>query len=84
MSQYLWGQPLAFLLFIPWLILVGFLFFKKKSNQAFLRMSTVKRFQTKIASPRIKLYKLNQILFVRSLVVFFLAFGRPQQADLKL
>lgn len=84
MSQYLWGQPLAFLLFIPWLILVGFLFFKKKSNQAFLRMSTVKRFQTKIASPRIKLYKLNQILLVSSLVFFILALARPQRADSQL
>lgn len=81
MSQYLWGQPLAFLLIGPWLFLVYFIIFKKNKKKASLKMSSVDVFKKWKNKGRILLYKINLFFLMLSLLFFILALARPQKAD---
>ncbi len=81
MSHYLWGQPLAFLLLIPWLILCYYLLFKKNKFSASLKISSVKNFQKWQNRGRIVFLKMNQALLLISLLFFISALARPQRAD---
>lgn len=85
MSYYLWGQPLAFLLLIPWLILCYYLLVKKKQTGLFarasLKISSIQNFQKWSHRGRIFFLKMNQALLLLSLLCFILALARPQRAD---
>ncbi len=81
MSQYLWGQKLAFLLFIPWLYLVYLTFLKKTKIKSSLRISSVNAFKKWHQRGRIVFFKINQALLLISLAFFILALARPQRAD---
>lgn len=80
MSQYLWGQPLSFLLLIPWLVLVYWILFRNKSA-ASLKISSITNFLKWKNRGRILFLKLNQVLLLLSLVLFITALARPQRAD---
>ena len=80
MSQYLWGQPLAFLLLLPWLLLVYWFFFRNKSA-ASLKISSVANFIKWKHRGRIVFLKLNQLLLLVALLFFITALARPQRAD---
>lgn len=84
MSQYLWGQPAAFLLIIPWLILFYFLLLRKKRSVASLKISSVDNFKRWHARGRVLFVKLNQLVLLVSLLVFIMALARPQRADSKV
>lgn len=81
MSQYLWGQPLAFLLIGPWLYLVYWTIFRKNNKKASLKMSSIEIFKKWNNKGRIYLYKLNQMALMLSLLLFIIALARPQKAD---
>lgn len=81
MSHFLWGQPLAFILLIPWLVLCYYLLFKKNKSVASLRISSVKNFQKWKNRGRIVFLKLNQVALLISLLFFITALARPQRAD---
>ena len=81
MSQYLWGQPLAFLLLFPLLALSYYILFYKNKSSASLRISSTKNFQKWNNRGRIIFLKLNQVLLLLSLLFFILALARPQRAD---
>lgn len=80
MSHYLWGQPLAFLLLVPWLVLAYWLLFRNKSA-ASLKISSVVNFLKWKNRGRIIFLKLNQVLLLFSLLLFITALARPQRAD---
>lgn len=80
MSQYLWGQPQAFLLIIPWLVLVYWLLLRNKSA-ASLKISSVTNFLKWKNRGRILFLKLNQVLLLVSLLSIITALARPQRAD---
>lgn len=80
MSQYLWGQPWAFLLLFPWAFLVYFIFFHNRAKAAF-KMGAVARFSSWKNRGRILFFKLNQGLLVLSVLFLILALARPQRAD---
>lgn len=81
MSHYLWGQPLAFLLVIPWLVLCYYILFKKNKPTASLKISSIKNFQKWRNRGRIIFLKLNQVVLLISILFFIAALGRPQRAD---
>ncbi len=80
MSQYLWGQPLAFLLVLPWLVLVYWFFFRNKSA-ATLKISSVGNFLKWKNRGRIFLLQVNRMVLLLSLLLFIAALARPQRAD---
>ena len=81
MSQYLWGQPLAFLLIFGWLYLVYLLLFKRGRQKAALKMSSVINFLSWKNKGRVIFLKLNTTLLLFSVLFFILALARPQRAD---
>lgn len=81
MSQYLWGQPFAFLFLIPWLAICYYLLFKKNKVVASLRISSVKNFHKWQNRGRVIFLKLNQVILLLSLLFFIMALARPQRAD---
>lgn len=80
MSQYLWGQPLAFVLLVPWLVLGYFLFFRQQNRAAF-RMSTIVNFRDWTGRGKVAWYKFNRMMLFLSVLFFILALARPQRAD---
>lgn len=80
MTHYLWGQPLAFFMLIPWLVLVYWLLFRNKSA-ASLKISSVANFLKWKNRGRIIFLKMNQVLLLVSLLLFITALARPQRAD---
>lgn len=80
MSNYLWGQPWAFILVLPWLVAVYILFLKKNKN-ASLRVSTTVNFARWAGRGRVWLNKVNLALLLLSILCFILALARPQRAD---
>lgn len=80
MSQYLWGQPLAFILVVPWLVLVYWLLLRNKST-ASLKISSVTNFLKWKNRGRIIFLKLNQVLLLGAVLLFITALARPQRAD---
>ncbi len=81
MSNYLWGQPLAFLLIFPWLYLAYFILFKKNRKKASLKISSIQNFKKWNGRGRFAFYKINQILLLLSILFFIIALARPQRAD---
>lgn len=81
MSHYLWGQPLAFLLLIPWLVLCYYLLLKKNRPVASLKISSIQNFKKWRGRGRLIFLKLNQITLLVSLLFFILGLARPQKAD---
>lgn len=81
MSGYLWGQPLAFLLLIPWLALVYFLLIKKDQSRAALKIGSIANFKAWQNRGRVVFYKFNKGLLLLSLLCFIVALARPQRAD---
>jgi len=81
MSHYLWGQPIAFLLLIPWLVLCYYLMFKKNKPVASLKISSIKNFKKWEGRGRLVFLKMNQIAQLISILCFILALARPQRAD---
>ncbi len=81
MNQYLWGQPLAFVLLIPWAGLCYYLLFNNAKPAASLKISSVKNFINWKNRGKIIFYKLNQALLLFSLLLFIFALARPQRAD---
>lgn len=81
MSQYLWGQPLAFFMFVPWVALAYYLFLMKNKNVASLKISSIKTFQSWNNRGRLIFLKLNNLLLLLALIFFILALARPQRAD---
>ncbi len=84
MSQYLWGQPTAFLLIIPWLVLIYFVMFRKKSSRSALKMSHIGTFKKWEGRGRLVFHKLNQVVLFTSLLFLIFALARPQRADSKV
>lgn len=81
MSQYLWGQPLCFLLLIPWFGLVFYFYFLKSKKRASLKMSSTKNFEVWKGRGRVLFFKMNEALLLLSLLFLILAAARPQRAD---
>ncbi|MBC7741601.1 MAG: VWA domain-containing protein [Bdellovibrionaceae bacterium] len=84
MSNYLWGQPVAFLLLIPWFGLIYLTMLRKRTSRASLKMSHIGAFKKWLGRGRIPLYKLNQALLMFSLLLLIVALARPQRADAKV
>lgn len=80
MSGYLWGQPLAFVLLIPWLVLAWYFFFYN-SRKASLKISSVQNFSAWTNRGRVIFLKLNQAVLLLSILCLILALARPQKAD---
>ncbi|MFZ3230741.1 MAG: VWA domain-containing protein [Pseudobdellovibrio sp.] len=83
-SQYLWGQPWCFLLFIPWCAIVYFIFWKQPKNKSSLAISSVQEFKKWRGRGRVVFVQLNRILLLVSLAFFIFALARPQKADSKV
>lgn len=81
MSQYLWGQPLAFVLIIPWLALAYYLLFYNKKTKSSLKMSSIRNFTKWANRGRVIFIKLNTLFLLASVLLFILALARPQRAD---
>lgn len=81
MSNYLWGQPLAFLFLIPWVLLVYFLMISKKQVRGAMKIGSLANFKSWQNRGRVIFYKLNQVLLLSALLCFILALARPQRAD---
>ena len=81
MGHYLFKQPEAFALFIPWLYLVYFLMFKKKKNKAAFKASSIKNFKRWENRGRVIFLKLNEIVLLISNLFFITALARPQLAE---
>ncbi|AGH95102.1 vWA domain-containing protein [Pseudobdellovibrio exovorus] len=81
MSQYLWGQPLAFLLLLPWGVLVYLLLIRKKQVRGALKIGSLANFKPWQNRGRVVFYKLNQVILLISLLCFIFALARPQRAD---
>ena len=81
MSQYVWGQPLAFFLLVPWIAAVYYIFFKKNKNVASLKISSTKNFVEWRNRGRFVFLKLNNILILIAILFFILALARPQKSD---
>ncbi len=84
MSQYLWGQPIAFFLLIPWVIVAYLFLFRKRSSRAALKISHISGFKKWSGRGRLVFQKLNQILLLVSILFFIFALARPQRADSKV
>ncbi len=84
MSQYLWGQPLFFLLILPWLYLVYVVLFKKNRQAASLKISSVQNFRPWRNRGKSLFLKLNQALLLLSILFFIMALARLQKADSKV
>ncbi|MBC7420384.1 MAG: VWA domain-containing protein [Bdellovibrio sp.] len=84
MSQYLWGQPVAFLLIIPWLVVAYFFLFRKKNHRAALKISHIAGFKKWSGRGRLIFQKANQLLLLISVLFFIFALARPQRADSKV
>lgn len=80
MNQYLWGQPWAFFLLVPWLM-VAYWMFRKNPKVASLKISSVENFGRWKNRGRIIFLKINQVVLLLSLLFFILALARPQRAD---
>lgn len=83
MSQYLWGQPWAFFLILPWLFLIYFILFRQRAGGAF-QVGAFKNFKNWKGRGRVALLKINQAAALLSLLFFILALARPQKADSKI
>lgn len=81
MSQYLWAQPWAFILFMPLAYLFYLSFFSGKKKAASFRISSVQKFRPWAGRGRAVFYKINQLLLLLSVGFFILALARPQRAD---
>ena len=81
MNNFLWGQPLALLLILPWLGIAYHMLFRKNKPKATLKMSAVKNFIAWSGRGRVGFLKLNQVVLLFSLLLFILALARPQRAD---
>jgi Ca-activated chloride channel family protein len=81
MSHYLWGQPLAFLLLIPWLAVCYYVLFYKNKRLASLKISTVSNFVNWKNRGKVVYHLLNQVAFLLSILFFIIALARPQRAD---
>jgi Ca-activated chloride channel homolog len=81
MSQYLWGQPWAFLLILPWLYLIYFTLLRKVTKKASLKISSVQNFKKWQNRGRLIFQKLNLAVMLLSVLFFILALARPQRAD---
>lgn len=81
MSQYLWAQPYAFLLLLPWFYLCYFVLIRKAKSKASLKVSTLQNFKKWSARGRFFLHKINQVLMLFSLLFLIVALARPQRAD---
>ncbi|MGZ3726916.1 MAG: VWA domain-containing protein [Pseudobdellovibrio sp.] len=81
MSHYLWGQPLAFILLIPWAFLLYYFLIRNKQNRGTLKMGAVKNFLIWKNKGRVLFLKLNTFLLLMSVLFFILALARPQRAD---
>ncbi len=84
MSTYLWGQPWAFLLLIPWVYLIYFILIKKNKQKASLKISSIQSFKKWGSRGRYAFFKMNQALLLFSVLFFILALARPQRADSKV
>lgn len=81
MNHYLWAQPWAFILLLPWAYAVYFLLFRKNKKIATFKMSSVERFKMWQGRGHVLWYKLNQVFLALSLLCFIIALARPQRAD---
>lgn len=81
MSQYLWGQPWAFMLLLPWLGLGYYLFLRKDRLKASLKISSLGPFRKWAGRGRVVFYRLNELALWAALLCFILALARPQRAD---
>lgn len=84
MSHYLWGQPWAFFLLIPWLGLAYIILFRTPTAKASLKMSHISAFKIWQGRGRIVFFKANQVLLLISLLFLITALARPQRADAKV
>lgn len=80
MNHYLWGQPWAFLLLLPWAFLVYYIIFRNRNKVAF-KMGAIARFADWKNRGRVLFFKLNQGLLLLSVLFLILALARPQRAD---
>lgn len=81
MSEFLWGQPYAFFLIIPWLYLCYFVLLRKRKEKSSLKVSTILSFKKWAPKGRVFFHKLNQTALLFSLLFLIFALARPQRAD---
>lgn len=81
MSEYLWGQPWAFLLILPWLFLVYYFLFRNKQKRGALKISAIANFTPWKNKGKVLLLKLNTFFWLFSILLMILALARPQRAD---
>ncbi|MBY0554075.1 VWA domain-containing protein [bacterium] len=81
MSHYLWGQPWAFILILPWLAAGFYILFYKNKSAASLKISSVSNFIKWKNRGKVIFYKLNQVVLLLGILCFILALARPQRAD---
>lgn len=83
-GQYLWGQPWAFVLIIPWLLLAAYLFLFQDKRKASLQISTTEAFKKWQNRGRAIFLPVNKILLLCSLLLFIVALARPQRMDARV
>lgn len=83
-GQYLWGQPWAFVLIIPWLLLAAYLFLFQDKRKASLQISTTEAFNKWQNRGRAIFLPVNKILLLCSLLLFIVALARPQRMDARV
>lgn len=83
-SQYTWGQPLFFLLLIPWLFLAFYLFLFQDKRKAALQISSVQSFFKWKNRGRTIFLPVNKFLLLFSLLMFIVALARPQKMDARV
>lgn len=81
MNHYLWGQPWAFLLLLPWCGLVYYVLIFRRQKKSALKVSHIQGFKKWQNKGNLIYQKINQILLLTSLLFFILALARPQRAD---
>ncbi len=81
MSHYIWEQPWAFSLVLPWIYLCYFVLVRKNIKRASLKMSAIQNFKKWSPRGRTFFFKLNQALMLLSLLFLIVALARPQRAD---
>ena len=81
MSEYVWGQPWAFILILPWAALVYWTYFNRKRPKSSFKISGLNNFKKWDGRGRVLLQKLNSFFLLTAILFFIAALARPQRAD---
>lgn len=79
-----WATPLAFLVFIPLVMMIGYQLWMGRRSRASLNYSSIQWMKAVSPTLRTQLRWLPAALFVLSLSCFIVALARPQRADSKV